>query len=67
LAGEAFLILLSAPDFTFKPEYMELLLKEANKMLQLWSADILEIWVEVYALVLKVMIAEADDTKRATL
>lgn len=46
---------------------MELLLKEANKMLQLWSADILEIWVEVYALVLKVMIAEADDTKRATL
>lgn len=36
-------------------------------MLQLWSADILEIWVEVYALTLKSLVANARENEKAKL
>ena len=52
LTGEAFLTLLKSPEFIFVEKYLDLLKIETLKILSLWNFDLLEIWVEVYALVL---------------
>lgn len=53
LTGEAFLSLLKAADQVQLTERVLMQIKEqAIAMLQQWSADILEIWAEVYSLTL---------------
>jgi hypothetical protein len=52
LAGESFLILLKNKEFCFKDKYLVALKDESLKMMKSWSQDILEIWIEVYAITL---------------
>ena len=52
LVGESFIVLLKSKGFYFLDQYLIEIKSESLKMLQQWSADILEVWTEVYALVL---------------
>lgn len=56
LTGEAFLTLLKAPGFVFVSKFLDLLKSQAIKMLALWNSDILEVWVEVYAITLSKLV-----------
>lgn len=52
LVGEAFLTLLKSTQIKIQSKFLVLLEQESTKMLAEWSSDILEIWTEVYAIVL---------------
>lgn len=52
LAGEAYLILLKYKQFKFKSEFLLKLKEDSLAMIQQWSNDIIEIWIEVYAITL---------------
>lgn len=44
-----------------KKEHLTKLHQEAKNMLCVWSADILEIWTEVYSLSLAQLVAQSSD------
>jgi len=52
LTGEAFLILLKCEQVLLTERVLIQIKIEAIRMLQQWSADILEIWTEVYTMAL---------------
>ena len=52
LTGEAFLALLKSDEVNLTEKVLLQVKAEAIHMLQQWSADILEIWTEVYTLAL---------------
>jgi hypothetical protein len=52
LAGESFLVLLRAQNFEILDRFLVEMKDLSLWMLQQWSADILEVWVEVYAMTL---------------
>ena len=60
LVGEALLTLLKVEGFIFVNKYLHQLKNVALEMLKLWNADIIEIWVEVYAIVLAKMVREEE-------
>lgn len=45
-------LLKAAEQIIFKEDILEKLRSESSKLIRLWSSDILEIWIEVYALAL---------------
>ena len=59
MAGESFLVLLRAQNFEILDRFLVEMKDLSLWMLQQWSADILEVWTEVYAMAL------AQITKRS--
>ena len=56
IVGEAFLTLLKCDQITIELQYLVKLETISKEMLNNWNSDILEIWIEVYAIVISKLV-----------